>query len=72
MIGDDWLETSIEAATENALGKLYGKALQLQADGVIGIQIGVHGNVVTVIGTAIAFLDDHTWPQSPGNDLILQ
>jgi uncharacterized protein YbjQ (UPF0145 family) len=62
MIGNDWQETDVEAATDNALGKLYSKAIQLQADGVIGIQIGVYEHMVTVIGTAIAFLDGHTWP----------
>jgi len=49
-----------EAATENALGKLYLKALELGADAVIGVQISTSEKTVTVIGTAIKFLDEET------------
>jgi uncharacterized protein YbjQ (UPF0145 family) len=50
---DSW-----ETATENALGKLYLKALAFGADGVICIQIYPHESLVTAIGTAIKFFDE--------------
>mgnify|MGYP001325954782 CR=1 FL=1 len=49
----------MEAAIENALGKLYLKALELGTDAVIGIHISTPANMVAVMGTAIKFLDEN-------------
>lgn len=43
-IAESW-----EAAIENALGKLYLKALELGTDGVIGVQLSTSQHTITVI-----------------------